>query len=90
MSKSSGNVFKDLGFSGAEAENLKIRSELMIQIIKYVKNHKLTQIKAAERLGIDQPRINKLLNGHVELFTIDKLVTMLVNINIKVKLKIAA
>jgi len=89
MSKSSGNVFSDMGFSNSEAENLKIRSQLMIQIGKYIKNHKLTQAKAAERLGIDQPRLNKLLKRRIELFTIDKLVSMLSKINIKVKLKIA-
>lgn len=88
--KSSRNVFEDLGFSHAEAEYLKIRSELMIAIEKYIQDHQLTQIEAAKLLGINQPRLSKLLNGHIELFTIDKLIDMLANVDVKVKLKIAA
>ena len=88
--KSSGNVFSDMGFTKPAARNLKIRSALMIQIEKYIKNHQLTQTQAATRLGIDQPRLNKLLKGRIDLFTIDRLITMLANIDIDVKLEIAA
>ena len=64
----------------------------MIQIEKYIKNNELTQTEAADQLGIDQPRLSKLLNGHIDLFTIDRLIEMLSNINISVSvtLKMAA
>ncbi|MEM9242885.1 MAG: helix-turn-helix transcriptional regulator [Pseudomonadota bacterium] len=88
--KSSGNVYADMGFSHAEAEHLKIRSELVIAIEKYIAHHHLTQTEAAKRFGINQPRLSKLLSGHIELFTIDKLVDMLANVDVKVKLKVAA
>ena len=88
--KSSGNVFSDMGFEKAESKNLKLRSQLMIQIEKYINEHDLTQAKAAEILGIDQPRLSKLLKGRIDLFTIDRLIEILSNINIRVTLKIAA
>lgn len=84
------NVFSDLGFDSAEASSLKLRSELMLAIKKYIKTNQLTQVQAAKIMGVDQPRINKLLAGHIELFTIDKLVIMLKRAKIHVTLNIAA
>ncbi len=88
--KSNKNIFNELGFSAEEASSLKIRTELMIAVKKHISKNNLTQKQAAELMGVDQPRINKLLAGHVELFTIDKLVTMLERAGIHVSLKIAA
>lgn len=84
------NVFADMGFPQPEAENLKLRSELMIKIERYIQDHELTQAQAAELFGIDQPRLSKLLKGRIDLFTIDKLISMLSNVDIKVTLKFAA
>ncbi len=88
--KKTDNVFDDLGFSSAEASNLKLRSQLMLAIKRYIKENKLTQAEAAKIMAVDQPRINKLLNGQIELFTIDKLVTMLEHAGIHVSLNLAA
>jgi predicted XRE-type DNA-binding protein len=88
--KSSGNVFSDIGFQTFEAENLKMRSELMIQIEIYILKNQLTQIEAARVLHLDQPRLSKLLNGRVDLFTVDKLIQILSYVNVNVQLKIAA
>ncbi len=88
--KSSGNVFKDLGFPKFEAENLKMRSQLMLQIEKYIAEHELTQSEAAEVFDVDQPRISKLLNGRIELFTIDKLLEMLAKVDVTFELKAVA
>src|SRR3990167_5068868 len=88
--KGSGNIFEDLGFNPAEASNLRLRTELMMAIKNHIKKHKLTQLKAAELMGISQPRTNKLLAGHIELFTIDTLVKMLERAGVHVSLKLAA
>jgi len=45
--RSTGNVFRDLGFSKDEAENLKIRTNLMIRISKLIETRRLTQAQAA-------------------------------------------
>lgn len=84
------NVFEDLGFDPAEAANLKIRSDLMLEIRRYIEKNSLTQKKAAELMGVDQPRISKLLKGKIELFTIDILIQMLERAGIHIVLKRAA
>jgi predicted XRE-type DNA-binding protein len=84
------NVFEDLGFDKAESANLKIRAELMLVIKKYIEKNKLTQLKAANLMGVDQPRISKLLHGQIELFTIDILIQMLERVGVHMVLKKAA
>jgi predicted XRE-type DNA-binding protein len=61
--RSSGNVFRDLGFREPEARNLALRSEVMIRIEEYVERSGMTQARAAARLGLTQPRLNVLLKG---------------------------
>jgi predicted XRE-type DNA-binding protein len=85
--RSSGNVFRDLGFSKDEAEHLKIRSSLMIQIRKVLESRRLTQAQAAELFGVSQPRISDLVRGKIDLFSIDTLVDMLANAGVRVSLK---
>ncbi|MBF0282086.1 MAG: XRE family transcriptional regulator [Zetaproteobacteria bacterium] len=87
--KSSGNVFADLGFAPEEAANLKLRSQLMIEVDKALMEKKLTQQAAAKALGISQPRVSDLLRGKAEKFTIDALVNILTKLGHEVTLRIA-
>jgi predicted XRE-type DNA-binding protein len=57
----SGNVFADLGL--ADAEKLKIKSGLVIEITRAIRNLGLTQDEAARRMGITQPKVSALLRG---------------------------
>lgn len=75
--RSSGNVYRDLGFSPEEAENLRARSDLMIELTKIIKARRLTQTAAAKLLGVTQPRISDLTRGRIDRFSIDSLVEML-------------
>ena len=84
----SDNVFRDLGFDQAEAENLKLRSTLMIKIIKIVRESKMTQANAATIFGVTQPRLNQLLKGRIELFSLDALVNMLANAGLRVTMSV--
>ncbi len=84
--RSSGNVFRDLGLSRDEAEHLKVRSTLMIQIRKLLEARRLTQAAAADLFGVSQPRISDLVRGKIELFSIDTLVDMLANAGVRVSL----
>jgi predicted XRE-type DNA-binding protein len=77
MTPSTGNVFEDLGFPAAEAENLKIRATLMRSLRQILKDSGITQARAAEMFGVTQPRISDLVRGKIELFSIDALVNML-------------
>jgi predicted XRE-type DNA-binding protein len=82
--RSSGNVFRDLGFPLVEAENLRIRSELMIRLEKLIQREGLTQTAAARLFGVSQPRVSDLVRGRIELFSIDTLVNMLAKAGVRV------
>lgn len=75
--RSTGNVFSDLGFAPAEAANLQLRSTLMIQLRKRLTARGATQAQAARLLGVAQPRISDLYRGKVERFSVDTLIAML-------------
>lgn len=86
MERGSGNVFLDIGFDKAEAENLKLRSELMMRIDDWVKSSGLTQAAAAKVLGLTQPRLNALLKGKIGLFSLDALVNVASKAGLQVRL----
>ncbi|AFY92269.1 helix-turn-helix domain-containing protein [Chamaesiphon minutus] len=75
--KGNSNVFEDLGFEKEEATNLKIRADLMLDLRKFIQSKNWTQAEAAIFFGETQPRISNLMNGDIERFAIDKLVQML-------------
>jgi predicted XRE-type DNA-binding protein len=84
MRRSSGNVFKDLGFDAGEAQHLKMRSDLMIELSHVIEDRGLTQAQAAELLGVTQPRISDLKRGKIDRFSIDSLIAMLGHAGIRV------
>lgn len=73
--KSSGNVFSDLG--AKNPEEMMAKAKLVSQINKIFKQKRLTQEKAAEILGIDQPKVSALLNGRLSGFSTDRLIRFL-------------
>ena len=88
ITKGSGNVFHDLGFPEGEAQNLLLRSDLMIRIEKIVKDSGMTQQEAAKALGITQPRLNAVLKGKISDFSLDALVNMLARAGMQVKMTV--
>ena len=88
--RSSSNVFRDLGFTEADAENLRIRSELMARLRKVIKEGGLTQARAARLLGVSQPRVSDLVRGRIDLFSIDALVNLLARAGMRVTVKAQA
>jgi predicted XRE-type DNA-binding protein len=84
--RSSGNVFRDLGFPKPEAENLKIRTDLMIRLSKVIEGRRLTQTQAATLFGVTQPRISDLVRGKIDRFSIDTLVAMLGHAGIRIQI----
>ena len=85
LRRSTGNVFRDLGFSREEAEHLRLRSELMAQLGQLIAERGLTQAAAARLLGVTQPRVSDLVRGKIGLFSIDTLVDMLAHAGIRVE-----
>ena len=72
------------------AENLKLRSALMIRITESIRERGLTQCQAAEILQASQPRISALLRGKIEEFRLDTLVDMLHRLGLRVSIEVAA
>jgi predicted XRE-type DNA-binding protein len=77
LEQSSGNVFRDLGFSADEAENLRIRADLMISLTELIEGRGLNRAQAAKLLGVTQPRVSDLIRGKIQLFSVDSLIEML-------------
>ncbi len=65
-----------------------LRAALMIEVQRYVNEGGLTQIQAAKRLGITQPRLNDLLRGKIDKFSVDARVNMLAKADKRVSVKV--
>jgi predicted XRE-type DNA-binding protein len=86
--RGSGNVFRDIGFAPDQAQNLHLRSELMSRIERFVRSSGLTQKECAARMGVTQPRLNDLLKGKIDKFSLDALVNMLGHAGMRVEMKV--
>ena len=82
------DVFSDLGFPPAEAENLRIRSAMMRALIGHIRKNELTQVQAAKLLSVTQPRISGLMCGKIHLFSIDNLVNLLAAAGLRVEVHV--
>jgi predicted XRE-type DNA-binding protein len=71
ITESSGNVFKDLGLNNAD--ELSAKSGLVFRIAQIIEKRNLTQMAAANILGVDQPKICSLLKGQLEGFSTERL-----------------
>ena len=71
--ESSGNVFADLGFGPEEAEELTVKSTLILALKDVIAARTLTQKQAAKVCGTDQPTLSKVLHGRLESVTLDRL-----------------
>lgn len=90
MTKSSGNVFVDLGFDPGEAAALRMRSNLMSDLRLYIERHKLTQSKAAKRLGFARSRVSDLVRGKWDTFRLEILITLEVRLGRRIRVEFAA
>lgn len=71
----SGNVYADLGLANPELRAAK--SRLAMEIGRIVKSEGLTQVQAAQRLGIDQPNMSRLVRGQLAGFSTERLIGFL-------------
>jgi len=72
----------------AKAENLKLRSSLMLALKRHIEREGLSQTEAAKVFGVTQPRISNLMHGKIELFGLDMLVNMLSAAGLRVSLRV--
>ena len=88
--KSSGNIFVDLGFDPAEAAVLQMRTNLMGDLRLYIEKQKLTQAQAAKRLDIAQSRVSDLVRGKWDKFSLEMLITLEARLGRTVRVEFAA
>ena len=86
VTRGSGNVFADVGFGAEEAENLQLRAQLMSRICDVARGD--TQREAAKKFGVSQPRLNDLMRGKIDKFSLDALVNMLAHAGMRIELKV--
>ena len=89
MTKEYTSVWDAIESDPVERANLKLRSQLMTEVSRYVKDTGLTQTLAAKKLGTTQPRLNDVLKGKIEKCTVDRLVNMLTAVGFEVNLDIS-
>ena len=75
VTRSSGNVFADLGLPHPEQELLK--AHLTLQIYRLIKSRGLTQTEAAEILGVKQPHVSALMRNRAGNFSVGRLIEFL-------------
>ncbi len=90
VSKSSGNIFLDLGFPAHEASVMLLRAQLAEALRGWMEREQLTQAQAAKRLDIAQPRVPDIVRGKVELMSLDYLVGLCAKAKVDVGLRLAA
>lgn len=73
----------------AQAENMRLRSSLMIALKEHITREGLSQSQAAKVFGVTQPRVSDLIRGKIDLFGLDSLVNMLAAAGWHVELRIA-
>lgn len=84
------NVWDALEDDPVKAENMKLRSTLLMAITERIAKENLNQTAAAERLGITQPRVSALLKGKIEDFRLDSLVNLAHQLGLQVSMRVAA
>ena len=73
-----------------QAENMKLRSALMMELKAHLAHTGITQKQAAELFGVSQPRISDLMRGKIDLFALDALVNMAAAAGLRIEMKIVA
>ena len=82
------SVWDALEDTPAQAANMKARSELMIAIQNQIETWGLTQAEAARRLGVTQPRLNDLLRGRINKFSLDAIMALAISAGLNVEWRV--
>jgi predicted XRE-type DNA-binding protein len=83
------SVWDAISDTPAEAENMRLRSALMMALTRHIETAGLSQSQAASLLGVTQPRISDLMRGKIALFSLDTLVGLATAAGLRVEMRIA-
>ena len=82
----SGNVFADLGSADARERTLKV--ELALEVNRLLRERRLTQVRAAQLLGISQPDVSRLVRGNFRDYSVERLFRLLTSLGRDVEIVI--
>jgi len=88
--KTDASVWDAISDTAEQAENVRLRSECMFAVRVEAEKWDATQAEAAKRLGLTQPRLNDLLRGRVDKFSLDGLVNIAPRAGIRVQALLSA
>lgn len=71
-----------------EAENMKIRSSLMMSLQNHITKNQMSQAQAAALFRVTQPRVSDLMRSKINLFAIDSLIDMASAAGFRVEVKL--
>ena len=84
-----GSVWNAIEDTPAQAENMRLRSALMMALKDHITREGLSQSQAAKMFGVTQPRVSDLMRGKIELFGLDSLVNMAAAAGLRVEMRVA-
>ncbi|OGO91359.1 MAG: transcriptional regulator [Coxiella sp. RIFCSPHIGHO2_12_FULL_44_14] len=90
LQKTFSSVWDAIENTEAESANMKVKSELMIALRDQIERMGLIQAEAAKKLGITQPRLNDLLRGRINRFSLDALFDLASRAGLEIHLKLKA
>lgn len=82
------SVWDAIERSPAQAANMKARSEMMLAIRETVEGWAVTQAAAAKRLGLTQPRMNDLMRGRINKFSLDALINLAARAGLSIRVEV--
>lgn len=82
VTQSAASVFQDLGI--ADPSVMRIKSRIAMEIQRVLEDRGMTQVEAADLMGIDQPKLSAILRGKFRGFTIDRMVRYLEALDVEV------
>lgn len=83
------SVWDAIEDTAEQAENMKLRSSLMMALERHISEAGLNQEQAARLLGVTQPRVSDLMRGKIQLFSLDTLVNMVAAAGLHVEMRIS-
>jgi predicted XRE-type DNA-binding protein len=84
VTEGSYNPFADLGFANPELELAK--SRLVMEMARVIEARDLSQARAGEIIGLPQPKLSQLLNGHWKSYSVDRLTRYLNKLGVTVRI----
>ena len=88
VTEGSDNPFADLGFANPELELAK--SRLVMEMARVIDARDLSQTRAGEIIGLPQPKLSQLLNGHWKSYSVDRLTRYLNKLGVTVRITLEA